>query len=89
MVLVRPEQLHLLAEPGGAPLTGLVEGYEFFGHDAVVRVRPDGERGQAPPALVVRVTDGRAWERGERVGLAASGPVRAWPGAGLGASQPS
>jgi iron(III) transport system ATP-binding protein len=89
VVLVRPEQLHLLAEPGGAPLTGLVEGYEFFGHDAVVRVRPDDEHGQESPPLVVRVTGGPAWERGERVGLAASGPVRAWAGAGLGASQPS
>jgi iron(III) transport system ATP-binding protein len=83
VVLVRPEQLHLVRETGGAPLTGLVEEYEFFGHDAVVRVRPDGNgNGTQPSApLVVRVAGGPAWEPGERVGLAASGPVRAWAGA--------
>jgi len=86
VVLVRPEQLRLVRESGGAPLTGLVEEYEFFGHDAVVRVRPDGNGTQPSAPLVVRVAGGPAWEPGERVGLAASGPVRAWAGAENGVS---
>jgi iron(III) transport system ATP-binding protein len=86
VVLVRPEQLHLARETRGALLTGLVEEYEFFGHDAVVRVRPDGDGAQPWAPLVVRVAGGPAWEPGERVGLAASGPVRAWAGVKNGAS---
>jgi iron(III) transport system ATP-binding protein len=83
VVLVRPEQLRLLREPRGAPMTGRVEEYVFFGHDAVVRVRPDADANGSPP-LVVRVTGGSVWEPGERVGLATTGPVRAWTGAGNG-----
>jgi iron(III) transport system ATP-binding protein len=74
-VLVRPEQIRLDAKPDGG-VTATVESYEYFGHDAVVRVRP------VPadlPDLVVRVTGGRPVEPGRRVGLSVEGPVVAWP----------
>jgi iron(III) transport system ATP-binding protein len=82
-VLVRPEQIVLsdatAGGPAGAPaggLEGTVESYEYFGHDAVVRVRP----GSADlPELVVRVTGGRPVEPGRRVGLSVQGGVVAWP----------
>jgi iron(III) transport system ATP-binding protein len=52
VVLVRPEQVELIAEPRGAYLTGEVVDYQYFGHDAVVRVRPDrgGGLSNAPAA---------------------------------------
>jgi iron(III) transport system ATP-binding protein len=74
-VLVRPEQIRLDETPGGG-VAATVESYEYFGHDAVVRVRP------VPPGLpdvVVRVTGGRPVEPGRRVGLSVEGPVVAWP----------
>jgi iron(III) transport system ATP-binding protein len=78
-VLVRPEQIVLLDATAGGPaggLEGTVESYEYFGHDAVVRVRP----GSADlPDLVVRVTGGRPVEPGRRVGLSVQGGVVAWP----------
>ena len=74
-VLIRPEQI-LLGEPGTAPLDATVESYQYFGHDAVVRVRPDGDR---LPELVVRVTGGTPLVAGARVGLTVQGSVVAWP----------
>ncbi len=87
VVLVRPEQVELIAEPRGAYLTGEVVDYQYFGHDAVVRVRPDrttgasgdGSDGDASTPVVVRVTGGEAWTPGRRVGLTTRGPVQAWP----------
>ena len=59
-VLVRPEQIRLDDPPNGG-LTATVRSYEYYGHDAVVRVRPDlGEL----PDLVVRVTGGVPLEPG-------------------------
>ncbi len=75
LVLVRPEQLELNGD-GREALTGEVRGYEYFGHDGVVRVRPDDE---ACDDLVVRVHGAVAWHRGARVGIRARGPVLAWP----------
>jgi hypothetical protein len=82
-VLVRPEQIVLSDATAGGPaggpaggVEGTVESYEYFGHDAVVRVRP----GSADlPELVVRVTGGRPVEPGRRVGLSVQGGVVAWP----------
>ena len=78
-VLVRPEQIVLSDATAGGPaggLEGTVQSYEYFGHDAVVRVRP----GSADlPDLVVRVTGGRPVEPGRRVGLSVQGGVVAWP----------
>ena len=59
-VLVRPEQIRLdEAMHGGVVAT--VQSYEYYGHDAVVRVRPEGA---GLPDLVVRVTGGRAARAG-------------------------
>ena len=74
-VLVRPEQIRLSDAPGSG-VEGTVESYEYFGHDAVVRVRPT-----APdlPDLVVRVTGGAPLEPGRRMSLVVAGAVVAWP----------
>jgi iron(III) transport system ATP-binding protein len=74
-VLVRPEQIRLAEAPDGG-VEATVESYEYFGHDAVVRVRPASAE---LPDLVVRVTGGRPVEPGRRVGLSVEGPVVAWP----------
>jgi iron(III) transport system ATP-binding protein len=73
-VLVRPEQIEL-GEPTGR-MDATVASYEYYGHDAVVRVRPELE---ALPDLVVRVTGGSPLEPGSKVGLLVRGPVLAWP----------
>jgi iron(III) transport system ATP-binding protein len=81
---VRPEQIRLDALPDGG-VTATVESYEYFGHDAVVRVRPVPAE---LPDLVVRVTGGRPVEPGRRVGLSVEGPVVAWPLASEAAETP-
>jgi len=74
-VMVRPEQI-VLGEVAAGAMEGTVASYEYFGHDAVVRVRP-GSEGLAD--LVVRVTGGTPLEPGHRVGLSVVGTVVAWP----------
>ena len=74
-VMIRPEQL-LIGEVGSARVAATVESYQYFGHDAVVRVRPEADR---LPELVVRVTGGTPLVAGARVGLTVQGPVVAWP----------
>jgi iron(III) transport system ATP-binding protein len=76
-VLIRPEQLHIdIGNPGECPLAATVESYQYYGHDAVVRLRPEGV---GVPALVVRVTGGPPLVTGSRVGVRVQGPVVAWP----------
>jgi iron(III) transport system ATP-binding protein len=74
-VLVRPEQIQLGDSPNGG-IVATVQTYEYYGHDAVVRVRPDGE---TLPDLVVRVSGGAPLEPGRRVGLSVLGDVVVWP----------
>ncbi|MGO8864223.1 MAG: TOBE domain-containing protein, partial [Acidimicrobiales bacterium] len=74
-VMVRPEQL-LLAEDGTGGISSVVRSYEYFGHDAVVRVQPESAR---LPELVVRVRGGTPLTPGTRVGVSARGPVMVWP----------
>jgi iron(III) transport system ATP-binding protein len=74
-VLVRPEQI-VLAEGSPDGVSGRVESYEYFGHDAVVRVRPDAD---GLPDLVVRVTGGAPLAHGRTVGISVRGGVVAWP----------
>jgi iron(III) transport system ATP-binding protein len=74
-VLVRPEQIRLDASPDGG-VAATVQSYEYYGHDAVVRVRPEAAD---VPELVVRVTGGAPLEPGRRVGLSVQGAVVAWP----------
>jgi iron(III) transport system ATP-binding protein len=74
-VMVRPEQLQLSrVDQGGIP--SVVRSYEYFGHDAVVRVQPDQE---GLPELVVRITGGTPLVPGGRVGLTVHGAVVVWP----------
>ncbi len=66
----------MIGEVGTAPVVATVESYQYFGHDAVVRVRPEADQ---LPELVVRVTGGMPLEAGSRVGLSVQGSVVAWP----------
>ena len=50
--------------------------YEYFGHDAVVRVQPDDG---GLPELVVRITGGVPLAPGTRVGVRVQGAVVVWP----------
>jgi iron(III) transport system ATP-binding protein len=80
-VLIRPEQLELVSEiasAGAEPGTvgGHVVAYEYYGHDAVVRIRPDG----AAPGheVMVRTVGGPRLAIGTTVKIRARGPVVAW-----------
>ena len=59
-----------------AAIASVVRSYEYFGHDAVVRVQPEiaglGE-------LVVRITGAEPLVPGARVGVSVHGPVVVWP----------
>ncbi len=88
-VLVRPEQVELLAEPaapspagrnrgaGAAQLAGRVVAYGYHGHDAVIHVRP--EHGGDVPTIIVRTLGGPQLPPGSPVTVRARGPVLAWP----------
>lgn len=75
-VLVRPEQIRL-DEGSGDGLPGVVEGYEYYGHDAVVRVRPVADD---LPVLVARVAGAAApLAPGSQVRVSVLGQVVVWP----------
>ncbi len=80
-VLIRPEQLEIVAAGTGAGdppdgLTGRVTVCDYYGHDAVVRVRPDGQaRGDD---VIVRTVGGPQLAPGAAVHIRARGPVIAW-----------
>jgi iron(III) transport system ATP-binding protein len=74
-VMIRPEQFRIGDEAAGG-MPGTVESYEYFGHDAVVRVRADAA---SLPELVVRITGGTPLTPGTRIGLRVDGAVVAWP----------
>jgi iron(III) transport system ATP-binding protein len=74
-VMVRPEQIRLEEATNGG-VVATVQSYEYYGHDAVVRVRPEGT---GLPDLVVRVTGGVPLEPGLRVGVSVLGAVVVWP----------
>lgn len=93
MVLVRPEQISLVC-PGSLEFgnahsrdshaaTGQVVEAEYYGHDAVVRLRPSWDPSST---LVARVSDAATLpETGSHVGISAFGCAVAWaaePGAG-------
>jgi iron(III) transport system ATP-binding protein len=83
-VLIRPEQLEISERTApGAPddqqpgcLAGRVVACEYYGHDAVVRVRPD----DAAPGqtVIVRTSGGPQLAPGAAVFVRARGPVVAW-----------
>ena len=78
-VLLRPEQLEIEADgadrPGGVP--GQVTDCGYHGHDAVLRVRAEGDPGL--PVLTVRTMGAPPVTAGARVILRARGPVLTWP----------
>jgi len=74
-VMVRPEQL-VLDDAGAPGVSSVVRSYEYFGHDAVVRVQPDNG---SLPELVVRITGGAPLVPGTRVGVSVHGAVMVWP----------
>jgi iron(III) transport system ATP-binding protein len=82
-VLIRPEQLEIetgqLPVADGSPLgclAGHVVACEYYGHDAIVRVQPDGE--PAGQAVIVRTSGGPQLAAGSPVIVRARGPVIAW-----------
>jgi iron(III) transport system ATP-binding protein len=78
-VLIRPEQLELLTadqtEAGCIP--GRVIACEYYGHDAVIRVRPDAA--DSGPDFIVRTAGGPQLPVSSQVQVRAHGPVVAWP----------
>jgi iron(III) transport system ATP-binding protein len=82
-VLIRPEQLEIMAAPavggnGMQPdcLAGRVVACEYYGHDAVVRIQPDGDL--AGQQVIVRTSGGPQLSAGAPVYVRARGPVVAW-----------
>jgi iron(III) transport system ATP-binding protein len=76
-VMVRPEQLDVRPhEPTGdaeGSLTGRVEQCRYYGHDALLHIRP--EQPGATELLLARVHGEQALPVGARVSVAAHGPV--------------
>ena len=75
-VMVRPEQIRL-DEGETAGLVGTVQSYEYYGHDAVVRVRPDGAVSRA---WSYGFRGARPSSRGAGSGSRCSGPWWSGPG---------
>ncbi|HEX3823579.1 MAG TPA: ABC transporter ATP-binding protein [Mycobacteriales bacterium] len=75
-VMVRPEQL--LLSPGDADDSAACEvvDQEFYGHDAIVRLKSLHSGG--PELLVVRVRGGVEWPRGSIAAVSVDGSVVAW-----------
>jgi iron(III) transport system ATP-binding protein len=82
-VLIRPEQISL-TPPGSDTIPGRVTATHYYGHDALVAVRPDafGDPDSGAGELRVRVSRSDPPEPGEFVSLAVHGLVAAWGTAG-------
>ena len=76
LVLVRPEQIVLSSEPGDDRATARVLNAEFYGHDAVVRLRAEWDGSEV---ITARTSDaGTLPAEGARVALSVRGRVVAW-----------
>jgi iron(III) transport system ATP-binding protein len=75
-VMVRPEQLLLAPANADDASACEVVDHEFYGHDAIVRLKP---LHADTPVLVVRIRGGVDWPRGSVATIAVDGPVVAWP----------
>lgn len=75
-VMLRPEQLSVHAVSGSGAPGAEVLGVDYFGHDAIVRLRPDFDRERVLVARTLLLDGSLA--PGARVKLAARGPVMAW-----------
>jgi iron(III) transport system ATP-binding protein len=76
-VMVRPEQIEVVAGPTGDTLEGVVGDWEFHGHDAIFNVVPSDPA--FPARLSVRCIGSARLAPGTTVALRATGPVVAWP----------
>jgi len=80
-VLIRPEQFELRARsaaPASGGVPARVMDCAYFGHDAVLHVRPE-RPGADGSLLLVRVTGVAAPSLGTEVLMTVRGPVMAWP----------
>ncbi len=75
VVMIRPEQLEVSTEASDAAVGGLVEQCRYYGHDALLEIRPDPPRGVE--RLLARVHGEQALPAGTRVSILARGPVTA------------
>jgi len=85
VVMVRPEQLNVRVREEGAAgestaagLRGRVEQCRYYGHDALLYIRPD-EPGGVAEVLLARVHGEQALPIGTPVSVAAHGPVTPLP----------
>jgi iron(III) transport system ATP-binding protein len=81
VVIVRPEQLHVSPRAEDEPyagwgVAGHVEECRYYGHDALLEIRPD-DAGPATGVLIARVNGQHALPVGTSVSVAAHGPVTA------------
>jgi len=74
-VMVRPEQL-IIDESGARGVPSVVRSYEYFGHDAVVRIQPEIA---GLSELVVRITGAEPIVPGAHVSVSVHGAVVVWP----------
>ena len=75
LVMLRPEQLEVSAAEGSAGLFGVVEDCRYYGHDALLQIRPD----DSAELLLARVHGEQALPSGTAVRVRARGPVSAVP----------
>jgi iron(III) transport system ATP-binding protein len=76
VVVVRPEQLHVSVHADGeGALRGTVEQCRYYGHDALLRIRPDDS--PDTPLLLARVHGAQALAIGTSVVVTATGAVSA------------
>jgi iron(III) transport system ATP-binding protein len=77
-VMVRPEQLLLSAGHTADANACEVVDHEFYGHDAIVRLKP--LHAETSTVLIVRVRGAADWPRGSIASVTVDGPVSAWAG---------
>ncbi|WNK21344.1 ABC transporter ATP-binding protein [Halomonas piscis] len=75
-IMLRPEQF-VVGKPQGQPVSGRVLKTIYHGHDALIYLRADAPLGTED--IRVRVMGAPAFAPGDRVGIAVSGDVMAYP----------
>ena len=77
-VMLRPEQLELKVVAGASSTDTAAQVVEvqYLGHDALARLRVDGDGGRV---LLARIPGELTLEPGQAVWIAVTGPGRAWP----------
>ena len=75
LVMLRPEQLRVSPDEAGAGIFGVVEDCRYYGHDALLQIRPENSN----ELLLARVHGEHALPSGTTVRVSARGPVSAVP----------